>query len=348
MARLSIRDLSATEPDELDGLLPNYAMRCVPLTGSRFHVGMTTIAAPGLALQIGQCSPLVGHGAPAAGIAAIQVPLGGHRTLRLNGEMLEAPAIGLYGPGSEVHRANPRGSTWLVIALPAASVEARLDPPAGTALQRRGAHAVLSISPAVQEAMARLGQGALAAARDGETLQDPEAARAFEADLAEAARGLLRATAPPASTERASAANTRIVAQAEAFVSSVLTRAVYNDEICNALGVSSTRLAVAFQAVLGISPQRYLKLRRLSGLRHALRRPADPQELVKSVCLRHGFWHLGQLAADYQALFNETPSQTMAAARRTLFGTQTSGPDTSPEIDIGILPRPFSEPDRPG
>jgi len=96
----------------------------------------------------------------------------------------------------------------------------------------------------------------------------------------------------------------------------VLLRPVYNDELCQAVGVSSTRLSVAFHAVLGLSPQRYLKLPRLTLLRHALQRRDGPQELVKSVCHRHGFWHLGQLATDYRALFRETPSETMAAARR--------------------------------
>lgn len=109
-------------------------------------------------------------------------------------------------------------------------------------------------------------------------------------------------------------------------MASTLARPIYNEEICAVLGLSSTRLAVAFRAVLGISPQRYLKMRRLTALRHALRHPDDRHELVKSICLRHGFWHLGQLAADYQAMFHETPLQTLAAARGRLAAEASLAP----------------------
>lgn len=316
MASLNVMRLSAAEPDGLDGRLPNYAMRCVPLEGAPFHVGLTTIATPGMALQIGACSPLIGHGAPASGVAAIQVPLRGHRTLRLNGNLVGAPSVGLYAPGSEIHRANPQGSTWLAIALPAATAEALLDLPSAADLCRHGAHSLSRIPHAAQAGLVRFGQAALAAAGDGDAFLAPEAAASFASDLAEAARGLMRAMQPAAGPERAAAANTRIVARAQAFAEAVLLRPVYNDELCQAVGVSSTRLSVAFHAVLGLSPQRYLKLRRLTLLRHALQRRDGPQELVKSVCHRHGFWHLGQLATDYRALFRETPSETMAAARR--------------------------------
>jgi len=40
---------------------------------------------------------------------------------------------------------------------------------------------------------------------------------------------------------------------------------------------------------------------------------ADPEEAsVKSVAIRHGFFHLGRFARDYKSLFGESPSMTLA------------------------------------
>jgi AraC family ethanolamine operon transcriptional activator len=82
------------------------------------------------------------------------------------------------------------------------------------------------------------------------------------------------------------------------------------------LGVSPATLGEAFHSALGISPHRYLKLRRLNMVRAALlRHERAPQLLVKSVALAHGFWHLGQFSRDYRDHFGEAPSKTMAGAK---------------------------------
>ena len=70
------------------------------------------------------------------------------------------------------------------------------------------------------------------------------------------------------------------------------------------------------EAAFGISPHRFLKLRRMSMVRAALRSCEGRMPLVKSVALAHGFWHLGQFAHDYRATFGETPSDTLVRARR--------------------------------
>jgi AraC family ethanolamine operon transcriptional activator len=62
-----------------------------------------------------------------------------------------------------------------------------------------------------------------------------------------------------------------------------------------------------------MSPHAYLKSRRLLLVRRALLDRRDGPDLVKSVALDHGFWHLGHFARDYCALFGELPSETFAS-----------------------------------
>src|SRR5687767_12224553 len=66
-----------------------------------------------------------------------------------------------------------------------------------------------------------------------------------------------------------------------------------------------TPLAVAFGATFGVSPHRFLKLRRLAMVRKLLRSRKGPAPLVKPVALAHGFWDLGQFALEYRAMYGE-------------------------------------------
>lgn len=76
-------------------------------------------------------------------------------------------------------------------------------------------------------------------------------------------------------------------------------------------GVSRRTLENAFRDGLGVSPAAYLKARRLCGLGHDLYHNAGPATRVAEFAEARGFHHLGQLAADYRAMFGELPSDTL-------------------------------------
>jgi len=107
----------------------------------------------------------------------------------------------------------------------------------------------------------------------------------------------------------------RIVVAADEYLRANVARPIYTEELCTVLGVSASSLADAFRITGGISPHRFLKLRRLAMVRSLLRSREGPTSLVKSVALSHGFWHLGQFAHDYRAMYGEMPSETLARAR---------------------------------
>ena len=85
-------------------------------------------------------------------------------------------------------------------------------------------------------------------------------------------------------------------------------------DLARAAGVSERTLRYAFQDRFGVSPKAYLSAVRMQQVRRALR-AADPAETrVSDVANRFGFWHMGQLAADYRRRFGELPSATLARA----------------------------------
>jgi transcriptional regulator GlxA family with amidase domain len=138
---------------------------------------------------------------------------------------------------------------------------------------------------------------------------EPKPAMALRADFAPA-RTAETTTEP---RPRAVAHALRIVVAAEAVMDADLTRPVYAEQLCAALGISARCLHDAFHTALGVSPHAHLKSRRLMLARRALSCRQGGAELVKSVALGHGFWLLGHFARDYRACFGELPSVTLAS-----------------------------------
>jgi AraC-like DNA-binding protein len=86
---------------------------------------------------------------------------------------------------------------------------------------------------------------------------------------------------------------------------------IFIPEICKAIRVSERCLRVCCQEHLGMSPKRYLMLRRMGLARRALRAAATDETTVTDVATRYGFWQLGRFAVEYGSLFAETPSMTL-------------------------------------
>lgn len=82
-------------------------------------------------------------------------------------------------------------------------------------------------------------------------------------------------------------------------------------DLCRALGVSGRILRQYCQEFLGMSPYRFLTLRRLHLARRALLH-ADPAITnVTALAAEFGFWELGRFAVTYRRAFGESPSVTL-------------------------------------
>jgi AraC family ethanolamine operon transcriptional activator len=76
--------------------------------------------------------------------------------------------------------------------------------------------------------------------------------------------------------------------------------------------VSWRTLDRAFRERFGITPKQYIVARRLAGARRALV-AARPGTTVTGIANDWGFWHLGRFSADYNRMFRELPSTTLAS-----------------------------------
>lgn len=82
-------------------------------------------------------------------------------------------------------------------------------------------------------------------------------------------------------------------------------------DLCRTIGVSQRTLSNICQEQLGVSPLRFMTLRRLHMTRRMLLR-ADPRSTtVTQIAMDNGFWEMGRFAATYKSLFEESPSATL-------------------------------------
>lgn len=79
-----------------------------------------------------------------------------------------------------------------------------------------------------------------------------------------------------------------------------------------------------FHEFFGISPHRYLMLRRLHSIRRAIR-DGQARENITSICARHNVWDFGRFSGQYKDCFGVLPSADLIEARQGHGGAITSG-----------------------
>ena len=165
--------------------------------------------------------------------------------------------------------------------------------------------------------MARLRHWHAAAGHLAATLPDilahAEIARAMEDELVRAMVACLTDGAPEGQ-RRPRGQPGAVMRRLERALEANEGRPLYLTELCAAVGVSGRALRSHCQEHLGMSPHRYLWLRRMNLVRRALAL-ADPTATnVTTIAMDHGFGELGRFAVSYRKLFGETPSTTLRRA----------------------------------
>ena len=81
--------------------------------------------------------------------------------------------------------------------------------------------------------------------------------------------------------------------------------------LCGVSGMSERRVRQAFYECYGMSPTAYLRIAALHHVRSVLLEGPPLRDAVSRAAADFGFWHLSRFAAQYRALFGESPSATL-------------------------------------
>ena len=107
----------------------------------------------------------------------------------------------------------------------------------------------------------------------------------------------------------------RILEQARDWIEAAASEELTVSGLCRGIGAGERTVRRVFLEYFGVTPLDYWKAQRLNRVHHELLESDPGHGQVSAIANRWGFWHLGQLAADYRQLFDELPSEMLARAR---------------------------------
>jgi AraC-like DNA-binding protein len=286
------------------------------LQANRFgdHDEFTSLFLENATVQFGQVSlPYICRGSPSGDRLMFILHLRPLTDYVWKGQILDPRAIMFLPPHTEHQDITPPDSFWALVTIERAHLEKALaslhdaEPP----LDSHTSRVLLPESGPFEGLRRRLRAIHVAVSLDPSFINVPEARRGVEESILVALARALGSASRVRPNGYGAATHARAARQVEAYLSTTLGESLYLGDLCAVAGVGERTLRYVFQERFGMSPVRYLKLRRLHQARRALRR-ADPDlNTVQSIANRCGIWHMSRFAQEYRALFNEHPLDTL-------------------------------------
>jgi AraC-like DNA-binding protein len=302
-----------TDPDAYHAAFRGLQVEGIVTARGKYRAELTRIDLHRLWMQRGDESlPRVVSITPSGKRASILLATDRNQpAMHINGMAVSEREIVLHGVSSLRHSRSAAACRWGALALMqedlaaagqtlfgrefiAPSLTERIRPPAAHLSRLRNLH----------EATGHLAKTA------PDILSRPEVARALEQALVHAMVSCISGGVT-AETSSAHHRHAAVMRRLEALLEANPDRTLYLAELCAATGASDRTLRACCQEHLGMSPTRYLWLRRMHLARRGLR-VADPTATtVTEVATSYGFWELGRFSVAYRSLFGEAPSAAL-------------------------------------
>ena len=228
-----------------------------------------------------------------------------------SGKEMQAGDIMFHSRGEWLHQATAGPFVWNVIAMDPVPLEYYARALSGRPFFLPPEGRILQPSPRLAKQLRRLHtQIWRLAETKSKILTHSEVARAMEQGLIQSLVACLT-TASVRADGYARRHHARIMIRFEEILAEELGRPLRMPEMCELIAISDRTLRSCCAEFLGMSPIRYVLLRRLKEVRRVLR-DAEPDAMqVADVAHRFGFTELGRFAGRYRATFGETPSTTL-------------------------------------
>jgi AraC-like DNA-binding protein len=236
------------------------------------------------------------------------------RPLIYSGLRLRFGDIVFHSRGERMHQRTGGESQWGLISLPPEQLAACGKALTGSKIIAPSIGRVLRPPRTASARLLRLHSRACRLAETRKKLiANPEVARALEQELLHALVNCL--TAEEADEHpKTRQHHADIMVRFEDALTAHHGPRLNMPALCSAVGVPARTLRVCCTEFLGMSPTRYLLLRRLNMARSALRRADPTTASVAEIARSHQFSEPGRFAVTYRAIFGEMPSSTLRRA----------------------------------
>jgi len=301
-----------TDPDDYPGSMPEAAIDLVLTSSERFRARVTWVNLRRLSLVcLEESVPRIASIALAPAPLFVSFPLGRTSPPIWNGRPMQRGEMVLHGRGEHFHQRTTGPCRWGMASLAPEDFARYSRALLGTEVATPVAMRILRPSRNVLGEFLRLHKQACRLAQTKpDTAAHPEIARALEQGLVHALINCLPDDEPQ-ELAGARQRHSEIILQFEQALAARRDRSLTLPELCAILGVAERTLRICCAQLLGVSPLRYARLRRLNLVHSALLRANPRASTVAMIARTYGFSELGRFAVAYRTLFGETPSATL-------------------------------------
>lgn len=312
------RVLSFTDPDEFQARVQATQTEVLTSGRGQFRADLTQLRFERLWMQRGRDSlPRIARATIDPNRTAVMFSTDSEqRPTFLSGLELTPGVMGVWGKATTNIVRTEGDTRWGSLSLPHEDMARFSEALFGRELVCPADTRLIPLPASSLYALRSIHFRAVAAATNTpDALADPVTANALELELVNAMVACLCAS--QTTEERSvSGQGARTVARFQQYLESRTGEPVYLSEICSAVGVSARLLRRYCQEMLGVSPVRYLWLRRMHLARQGLLHADPARATVTTVATNQGFWELGRFSVEYRALFGEAPSVTLRRTAR--------------------------------
>ena len=236
---------------------------------------------------------------------------------RFNSFDLNSDRMLVYPPGGEFEGTITRPFQDWVFTVTLDSMLRACEPfPLRISSKLPGGLKCLRPDPAILRRLRDFAQQAMAVIGESpKLLHDHRVRRALDLRLVDMVTQTLLSSGEEPKRRRKIRSHWQLVRQAEDHLRSNLDGLVSITKLCAATGVSERTLRNAFDHVIGVPPNAYLRAVRLSRVRTELEQSSPSQSAITAVAMRWGFVHLSRFSQDYKRFFGELPSETLRRSR---------------------------------
>jgi AraC-like DNA-binding protein len=303
------------EPDHYEASLRQAQIETVIALNSKFKARLTWAELH--ELQVFRCEedfPRVAYVCLGLQLSFVTFPAHSGPLPIWGGTELRPGEIVFHGRGERLHQSTPGSFAWNVIALDPVQLEQYGRALSGKPFSLPSEGHILRPSPRDVARLRRLhAQVCRLAETKPRLLAHTEVARAIEQGLIQTLVACLTAAGMRAEGPT-KGRHARIMIRFEEVLAERLSEPLPTTKLCDLIGVTERTLRSCCAEFLGMSPTRYVLLRRLSRARVALRDAAPDGANLLELVRGFGFAELGRFEAAYQAAFSETPLTTLQRA----------------------------------
>jgi AraC-like DNA-binding protein len=304
-----------TNPDDYLAGIGGVSVRLVPTSRGDFKARLTWLKLRHLHVVRGRENlPRITYVALPPERVFVWFPVGPDARAIWNGMELKCGDILVHSRGERGHHRTKAVSQWGLISLPSQQLAAYGKALTGRKLIAPAVGRILRPTPSAGAHLRHLlAKACRLAETDPDIIVHPEAARALEQELIHALVNCFGGDEVYRNLT-AKRHHAEIMVRFEDTLAASEGHQPSALELSAMIGVPERTLRLCCGELIGLSPSRYIRLRRLNMVRAALRRADPTTASVAEIARRYQFSELGRFAVVYRATFGEPPSATLRSA----------------------------------